>query len=491
MIGPTPVSVDESWTSLPIGEGLHLSHHQALPVVEARDLDGGLWYLLGIALQTDPARAAPLEEITTARPHEVDALSSSWSGRWVLVGGGTLRTDATALLNCFYARNASDGKLLVSSSAALLHDQIDGGEASPPLHYGVGMQWYPPPASRFARIRCLLPSQSLAYGHADHPVVRHRPLMDERVEAPYEETLAHLETSLRTALRNLAEAGRPLWLGLTGGYDTRVLLASMWREELDFTTFTWEMSDMSRADRFLPPLLARDAGVSHRFIKRGRFDEESLQALDEHTALQTVDRDRELVPWGQYAEFPADAVVILGNLFALGARYFHEHLAAHPESVSESIGHAFGFAEHHADSPAHRGGIREWGEWIEEHPEPAMDWRDRFFWEQYATGWEGAAEQGTDFTGVECVSPVNCASVMAAMLRIDPAKRYGKRWQVDIAYRIAPLLTDHPYHLGGPLVKRFRRGASGWVHHPRKRRFARGRIRSLAGRLRAAGSSSA
>jgi hypothetical protein len=75
-------------------------------------------------------------------------------------------------------------------------------------------------------------------------------------------------------------------------------------------------------------------------------------------------------------------MVIAGNLFTVGALYFHGRLPAHPDAVAESIEHAFGFAEHHADSPAHREGIREWAEWIEAHPEPTMDWRDRFFWEQ-------------------------------------------------------------------------------------------------------------
>jgi hypothetical protein len=483
VIGPEPVLVDEDWTSVTIGNGFHLSHHRALPVAALGDREGRAWYLLGIAVQTDPARAAPHEEIPTARSKEVDALPFTWSGRWVLLGDGTLRTDSSGLLGCFYTRNPSDGTLIVSSSAALLRNQIGEGDPSPPLRYLKGMSWYPPPASRFAGIRQLLPSQILAYSDEHHPV-RYRALISQRLETGHDETLAHLETSLRTALRNLAGTGRPLVLGLTGGYDTRVLLAAMWRERLDFAMFTWDIPGTSRADRVLPPLLARDVGRPHRFIKRQHFNEEHLRTLDEHTALHTVDRDRELIPWGQYAEL-AGTTVIAGNLFALGALYFHMRLPAHPNAAAESIEHAFSFAEHHTDSPAHRDGIREWAEWIKTHPEPTMDWRDRFFWEQWGSGWGAGCEQAADLVDFECVSPVNCESIMAAILRIDPVKRYGKRWQVDLTYRMAPFLTDHPYHLGGPLVARFRSGASGWVHHPNKRRFATGRMRSLAAQMRA------
>jgi hypothetical protein len=476
--------VEQEWKSVAIGEGFHLSHHQALPVATLGDRDGGVWHLLGIAVQTNPVRAAPLEEIAIARSDEVQALPCTWSGRWILIGGGALRTDASGLLGCFYAPN-SNGKLVVSSSAALLCDQVGGGDPSPPLHYKTGMEWYPLPASRFAGIRHLLPSQTLVYSDEHHPV-RHRPLVSQHLETEYDETLDHIETSLRTALRNLAGSGHPLKLGLTGGFDTRVLLAAMLVEKLDFTIFTWDIPGTSSADRVLPPLLARDAGLPHRFIERKHFNEENLRILDEHTALHTVDRDRELIPWGQYAPLRR-TMVIAGNLFALGAIYFHGRLPAHPETVTASIEHAFGFAEHHRDSSAHLNGIREWVEWIEAHPEPTMDWRDRFFWEQFGSGWGAACEQAADLVEFECVSPVNCESVMAAMLRIPRAKRYGKRWQVDLTYRMAPFLTDHPYVLGGPLVGRFRWFVSGWVHHPSKRRFAIGRMRSLARRIRAVG----
>jgi hypothetical protein len=484
VIGPAPILVDDEWTSTPIGKGFHLSHHQALPVATFRDRDGGCWYLLGIAVQTDPTKAAPPEEISMARSDEVDALPCTWSGRWVLVGGGVLRTDAGGLFGCFYARS-TDGKLVMSSSTAILRDQIGEGDPSPPLHYRTGMEWYPPPASRFAGIRRLLPSQIFAYTDEDDPV-RYRPLVSQHLETGYGETLRHIETSLRTALCNLAQSGGPaLTLGLTGGFDTRVLLAAMWRERLDFTIFTWDIPDMSRADRVLPPLLARDAGLAHRFIERQHFAEQALRTLDEHTALHTVDRDRELIPWGQYGAL-GRKMVVAGNLFTLGALYFYKRLPPNPDSITDSIEHAFGFAEHHADSPAHCDGIREWVEWIEKHPEPRMDWRDRFFWEQWGAGWGAACEQAADLVEFECVSPVNSESILGAILRIEPAKRYNKRWQVDLAYRMAPFVTEHPYRLGGPFMGRFREGASGFVHHPSKRRFAIGRMKSLVGRVRTA-----
>ena len=328
-LGSAPVAVDSSWVSVAIGDGSYLSYSRALPVAVARDRDGCVWYLLGLVVETDPTKPRPPEQIATASTGEVDTLHSTWCGRWALVGGGALRTDASGLLGCFYGRDR-DGKLLVSSSAALLHAQL-GGSPSPPLRHGVGMDWYPPPASRFSGVRRLLPSQTLVLGDQDWPV-RPRPLMaHRRVEQPYEETLVDLETSLRTALRNLASIGRPLWLALTGGYDSRLLLAAMLRERLDFSTFTFDNPGMSRTDRMLPRLLARDADVPHRMIKRERFDEAQLRTVNEHTALHTTDRDRELHAWDHWRQLPHDAIVIGGNLFELGALYYHAKLPANPQ----------------------------------------------------------------------------------------------------------------------------------------------------------------
>ena len=473
------VAPDETWTSIAIGEGVHLSFQEALPVTHVRDRDGIDWYLLGIALQSDPDRPSPPDEIASVRSDEVDALTATWSGRWGLIGRGLLRPDA-CLFGCYYGLDPN-GRLLASSSPALLRALLPGGDESPVLDAHIGMDWYPPPSSRFSNIKRLLPSQVLAYSNPADPVAPRR-LLSRPFEGDYEDTLGFVETAFRTVLRNVASLGRPVEVSLTGGHDTRVLLAAATRESFEFTTFTWDVPGMSRADRVLPPLLARDAGVPHRFIRRRRFDEEHLLMLDEHTALHTVDLDRELVPWGQYEELPAGCVVTLGNLFAIGAMYFYTRLPARPASVTDSVAEAFDFGGQHAGSRAHREGIDEWARWMDSHWEPAIDWRDRFFWEQWGTGWAGAAEQGTEVVDLDCISPMNCEAIIAAVLGLDPSRRYGKRWQVDLTYRMAPSLADHPYYLGGSLRTRVGWAASGFRHHPSKVRFVTGRTRSLAAR---------
>ena len=181
--------------------------------------------------------------------------------------------------------------------------------------------------------------------------------------------------------------------------------------------------------------------------------------------------------WGQ---LPHDAIVIGGNLFELGALYYHAKLPANPHGLAEAIEYAFGFAQHHANSPAHWDGVRAWVEWIEAHPEPSIDWRDRFYWEQRGAGWATALAQALDLTQGDTVNPMNCESLIVAVLHIERVKRHGKRWEVDLTYRMAPFLTDHPYTLDGGFASRLRSSTSAWIHHPSKRRYLTGHMRSLA-----------
>jgi hypothetical protein len=485
VVGPEPALLDATWESLEMGHGQHLSWQRSLPVTATTDRDGTVWHLLGIAVQTDPSRRTPVGEIAAGRSDEIEGLSSAWSGRWVLIGRGILVTDAGGTLGCLYARRSGDGKLVISSSAALVGGKVRSIDAAPPLRHGVGMDWYPAPASRFTGVCRLLPSQSLGIEADARSVVKPRPLLGEQVSESYDETLAYLETSLCTALRNLGASGRPLWLALTGGHDSRLLLAVMLREGMDFTTFTFDAPWISQADRFLPSQLARDAGVPHHWITRRRFDEQRLSEFDEHTALSTVDRDRDLYAWGQWDQLPTDAVVIRANFFELGSLHYWAKLPADEDSMAEAIEAAFDYSTHHGNSVAHREGVRGWVDWVHAHPESTIDWRDRFYWEQRGGAWVAGLEQGLDLVGPTSVQPLSCGAMLAAILRIDARRRYAKRWQVDLAYRLAPFVTDHPYSLGGRTTIRLRRATTGWLHHPNRRRFVTGRLRSFASRARA------
>ena len=176
IIGPKPIFVNERWTSLELAPSLYLSHCGTLPIFNARDLDNESWFILGLAVQTDPGRSDPVTEISSAHTIQIKELYPSWAGRWVLVGNNQLHMDASGMLGCFYRIAYENTKraqgVWVSSSAALLADEINNGcqkIGNTQLLRG-RMNWYPPPVSGFKSIYRLLPSQVLLLSSHHHSI---------------------------------------------------------------------------------------------------------------------------------------------------------------------------------------------------------------------------------------------------------------------------------------------------------------------------------
>lgn len=169
VIGPKPIDSVPSWVTTDIPNVGYLCHCPELRVTLARDADGNSCYLIGLAVQTDANKLDPVDEIAIATQDTIHNVYSSWAGRWVLIVDGKLYMDSGGLLGCFYSlrENPHGAKeLWVSSSAALLADLL-AADTKPirSIYHAVGIDWYPPPQSRFRSIRRLLPSQGLMLGN--------------------------------------------------------------------------------------------------------------------------------------------------------------------------------------------------------------------------------------------------------------------------------------------------------------------------------------
>lgn len=79
-----------------------------------------------------------------------------------------------------------------------------------------------------------------------------------------------LKQSLITELRRLPTAGSIPWLGLTAGFDSRLMLAIAHCAGIAVRPFTRVAGRMSVADRLLPPKLARELGFEHVFVRGTR-----------------------------------------------------------------------------------------------------------------------------------------------------------------------------------------------------------------------------
>jgi hypothetical protein len=402
-----------------LAPGLLLSYDPDLPV----HVDGST-ALLGVAVQTLEGRPDPEREL---------AGEQDWAGRWALVRDGVLIPDATASLALFY-----DGEL-ASSSAALL---AAGRAARPPLAHGVGMDWYPSPGSVVEGVRRLLPSQALRL--ADGAVLP-RALPAPGPGEP-EALLRGLQARLTTGLRKLAAKGGPIALPLTGGHDSRTLLAAAVAAGVPVDAYTFEHGTISSADRDLPPRLAAAAGVPHRYIRRGPEDAGRLALWDAHTAGHAVDADRALFATGQL-DAVAGAAFDLGDFYEVGRGYY-DHVLPAEGPIADVL-----LRELPTPWPEY---VREWAEWVGATPVAGLDWRDRFYLEQRLGGWLAAIDQGLDLAGVNKIHLASCTAFIAEGLSLPYAMRRAGVPHDELIRRMAPALSTFPVNPPGPPLERAR-----------------------------------
>jgi hypothetical protein len=468
VIGPRPLAPRPDWVSHEVSNGVFLSHCPLLPVALGQNAA-----LLGIAVQTTDGRPAPESLVLAAAPL---GDTREWAGRWALILDGVLELDAAGTLGCFHRRIGAE--VWLSSSASLL------AELEPVLPVALvaiaharGMDWVPPPASGIPGLGRLLPTQVIGFDGKIEARARPQPR-----RAAYPELLDELESRLVTAMHRLARAGGALRLPLSGGRDSRLLLAAATRAAVSVDAYTFEYDGMSRADRELPAALAHAVGVEHRMISAGAVDAELLQIFDAHTAGLVVDIDRMFFARGQWSEIDGGAIDLGGGVFELARCYYHTKLPPLAEVSAATVAAAIG--EHLATS--HPEGVAQWADWLVETPDADLDWRDRFYLEQRAGGWLSSIGQALDLVGPARVHVASCGALIEAALGIPEAVRRTGAHHEHLIRRLAPELARFPINPPASAGERIRgRAQREWQLFRREERlgsYVAARARQLAER---------
>jgi hypothetical protein len=268
-----------------------------------------------------------------------------------------------------------------------------------------------------------------------------------------EEAIAALADALTTALRRLPQQdGAPPWLGLTAGYDSRLMLAIATAAGVPVRPYTRVSARMSVADRVLPPQLARAAGYGHTLVHAMAEPDPAARAalIAEHSGGSVSDGDAEHLRRG--VRDGMTGLSFGGHGFSAFSGFgWTTGLTFAVGSAADGASRLVAAFGEPAGGSAERG-LRAWLDWaIGTAPEPeGMDWRDRFFLEQRMAGWLAAKEQLYDAGTLERFPVLNAARTYALGLRGLPEQaRRGGRLQAELTRLLCPALADFPWNPPG------------------------------------------
>jgi hypothetical protein len=265
----------------------------------------------------------------------------------------------------------------------------------------------------------------------------------------YDDLLDRLQAYLIIALQQASKLSNSLWLPLTAGYDSRLLLAAAHHAKIKVRTYTHIHKDMSDADRKLPSKLAKAVNLSHSAYVGKSFEEQLASQYDQHTGRHCVDRDRYYISHAYFDWCRKQDLILRGGCFEIGRCFYWTKFptnspSSRPPAAKEIVG---GFKWHRPTSETQSSkAIEEWIEWSQRTPHEEMDWRDRFYWEQRLGGWLSSIEQSLDLINANRFYAANSHYFFSYILQIPVEKRGRSQHHIDLIERMAPSLLAFPFN---------------------------------------------
>ena len=442
-----------------IDEDTNLYSGPGVRVIQVLNGERQHWVLVGEAYQSAPDRPSPADELRTATLSTIEDVVSHWSGRWALIGYGHVLTDASAMLRCHYVMiDDPDIQTLhcyVFSSPNALQDIPHYAHTADPVEdiRALASGWVAPPRSGYKQVRLLLPSQALNYRNGK---IEPRDVFSRAAQlGDYTQQIQEICRRYTTIMGNMAKANDNLWIALSGGRDSRLVLCAAHAAGVCAKTYTFERSHflMSEADRYLPSQISSTLGYVHHSVQRKKAQPEKHQLFDKLIIAyqRTPSSFYSYYVHGYLDSFGQDAMLVNGLGGELGRGYYAEKISANvsPRELSRQL---------YAQTPQNKNGLDELWQWWEKHPIPILDQRERFYWEARLTGWASVASYQIHYVmqeqNVQYIPALNCQYVYERIMHIDERARVAGGHIKDMIAYLCPQLSHFPYNPPDPRYKR-------------------------------------
>lgn len=416
--------------------------------------------LIGDAWQADPAKDSPEDIIRTFNEsttiENVYQEEKTWCGRYVLIVNNWLFLDFCGTLGVFYA----DGPQ-ISSSYRLLCESC-GLNVVYPDTLGEGlMNFVPGPLTPTKGVMRLLPGEIINIATGERQT---RPLNPDGVwnAENDHERIKVLDKYFSTSLRNMAKhfSGSTLWLALTGGIDSRTLMALLESAGVEYKAFTCWHNHISEGDKILPRKLANAVNVPYKFIEQRQ--ENYLANREEeyrkHTGGMANDGDKPMYAHGQYQELDPghQAVLLRSAIWGCPRNYYKGKFSSKEAIAMEKCFDATRVFPKAKKHELYEESLRQWEGIVKND---ALN-KDISLWNRLMIdirqgAWLSSIEQGFDLMdGITSVECCNSRLFFSIQLGFSEKDMLMKKHEMDIVKQLCPILSKHRYQYNLTFKKR-------------------------------------
>lgn len=435
--------VREDFKYIELENNLILSYQEALKLQSVETLLGKV-YILGLAYQVKKDKNTPIEELKKIRiEEEILGILSTWSGRYIVILNSKLYMDFGGMLGCFYGKD-KNGTTYVSSSLALIKENFNINELEyEKIERNSPMDWYPGPLTILENTYRLLPSEILNIYTLEKKFKNYK--MDFS-NFHQEELKKEFIESFSNLLKNIEqEFNGDLLLPLTGGTDSRTILAFLLKNNIKFSSYIMEGdTKLESFDLETGKKIAKKFGFSHRVIKKNRVDKISYEKREkeflEHSLGQSINGGREFIKYDLYDKIEKKSLILKGHVWESSILYYFFE-----DNYLDKLIKYFGL-----DIYRDKFRINSLMQWLDNINENKieLDYRKRFMLEQRVGAWLSSIEQAEDLNdNIEIIHVVNC-EYLISLLWGFPDNLLGpdKKGQKEIITKVYPELSLFPFN---------------------------------------------
>ncbi len=374
-------------------------------------------------------------------------------GRFVLIintgNKFTFFNDACGLKSFFYTQYKSE--LFVASQPLLLKlvtdDLISQAERYNSYHKSSYVKsskehWFPSGTSLYEKVYHLVPNHYLDSSTMDQ--VRYWPTQKLEIE-DYKTGLKRFSDLLRMTL-TAASKKYNLALGLTGGYDSRILLSASRdvSEDMMYYTLLYRDLDFKSSDVKIPSLLSETLGIKHKKLdcRVEELNEGFKKRYLESTDMAHLD-DWGLIAYGISKTFPKDVISVKGSCSETGRCFFYKN-GKHPKlkSGDDILDINPGWKE----IPFIVDRIHQWFNEVKKSSvSKGYNILDLYHWEMSTGSWQSQSQLEWDLVH-DTFTPFNNRELLDIMLHINTKYRSKPNYKLyrDSMKRLWPEVLSQP-----------------------------------------------